>query len=729
MHAPPSAAPTVLPAVAGEPPTETDRLDIPLSYYWFLLRKNGSRIIALVLMVTAAVTVLALSLPKTYEGDAILRVDPSGVRVVGATQDSGASAVNARLLVATEAAVITSPAVEQKAIDALGLASDPEFQPKVAANASAIDRQVRLLRNVGTHISVSQPLDTFLLEIQFRSRNPQVAARAANGLAQAFMEHEYATRARALTDSTAYMSDQLDGLRAQMEQDQTALVNYESSHDVINADDQTNIYQARLSQINQEMTKAQAARMLAQASAQAVSEGSLVALLATPDGRKLIPLQDQYLEDQRELATLATIYGPNHPRYRQQVAVVQHDRQMLQQQAQQLAAQIQNHFRVAYRNEQLLSASLAQQKTAVDAFNMRAVRYQALKAAATSSTQLYYDLQKQIQDATVAAGQRSEDLRLISPAIPSDIPASPRIKLWAALALLLSSIIGIGAALLTGALDKSVTSAEQVERWFRLPVIGVLPQARSKTLLADLSPRHFPLLMAGDADGSRRTERLSAFQESILALHSALAFTLDSGSTALALTSSVPAEGKSTISGNLAAAMATLGRRTLLIDADMRKPSMHSKFGISRQPGFSNVLRGLCAPSDCFRPIGPNLTIMPAGSGCHNAVELLHLHLEDVLEQMRTQFDFVLLDCPPALGFADTAIIAGAAGSVLVVVHAGTTDRARVHSALRQLSSSGANLVGIILNQVSSKTGQYYGYYNADGYQYYAEEEAAAGQG
>lgn len=728
IHASPSptSPPAVLPAVAPGPSTSTDHLDIPLSYYWFLLQKYRNRIFALVLVVTVGVTVFALTMPKIYQGTAIVRVDPSGVRVVGASESQGGGGNNARLLVATEAAVITSPAVEQKAIDALGLATNPEFRPKVAANASALDRNTRLLLTVGKHISVSQPLDTYLLRIQFRSRDPQTAARAANGLADAFLEHEYATRARALTDSTAYMSDQIDNLRAQMEKDQTALVQYESTHDVINADDQSNIYQARLSQINAELTKAQAARMVAQASDQAVSSGSIISLLATPAGKKLVPFEDQYVADQQKLASLATVFGSNHPRYRQQLAAVEHDQQVLQNQAQQLAAQIRSQFLIAYRNERLLSASLAQQKQAVDAFNLRAVRYQALKAAATSSTQLYFDLQKQIQDATVAAGQRSEDLRIISPAVPSDIPVSPRVKLWAALAFLLSSIMGVGCALLMGALDKSVTTTVQVERWFHMPVIGILPQVHSKTPLTELSPSQFPMLAAANADAAGSPGRLSAFHESVLALHSALAFALDEGVTALALTSSVPAEGKSTVTGNLAAAVAMLGRRTLLIDADLRKPSVHVKFSIPRQPGLSNVLRGLCAPNDAIRSIGPNLSVMPAGLGCHNPVELLHSRLEQVLELVRVQFDFVLLDCPPVLGFADTASIAGIAGSALLVVYAGVTDRAQVHAAVQQLARSGANLVGVVLNRVSTTTGQYYGYYNSYGYQYYADDEDTA---
>lgn len=702
---------------------ESSQVEIPFSYYWFLIHRRRGPIATLVLLTTVAVTLLALSLHKVYAATAIVRVDPSGLHVVGDSHNPDNAGADARLLVATEAAVITSPAVVQQASDQLHLAEIPEFQAKLPANATAAQRATALLRTVGEHIVVSQPLDTLLLEIQFRSRDPQLAARAANGLAQSFLEHEYATRAKALTDSTAYMADQIDALRAQMEKDQIALVDYESSHDVIDPDDRANIYQARLSQINNQLTQAQTSRMSLQADAQAAATGDFDALMASPRGQALVPLHDRYLSDQRELTHLGTIYGAAHPLYRQQQAVVQHDQQVLQEQQQHLAAQLRDRYAVALDNERLLAASLDQEKRSVDAFNLRAVRYHALKAAADSSMNLYYDLQKQIQDATVAAGQRSEDLRIISPAVPVTLPVSPRVILWAVLAFLLSTLVGVGAAVLQGVLDKSISSVEQVERWFNLPVMGSLPEVDSKTSIASLSPRQIPSLAMAEAGDAADSSHHSPFEEAVLALHSSLAFALDRSTNALVITSSLPAEGKSTVSANLAATMATLGQRVLLVDADMRKPSIHRKFDLPNRVGLSDLLRRGCSPAEALVPIGANLTVLPAGSRLSNPAELLHLHFETVLAQLRPQFDFVLVDSPPLLGFADALNIAAVVGEVLVVVHAGATDRGNFNTAVRQLRASGTNVLGVILNRVSHAIGQYYGYYNSQSYSYYGGDE------
>jgi succinoglycan biosynthesis transport protein ExoP len=711
----------------GSAPTH---VNIPLSYYWLLVRRYLGRISSAVLLVTAAVALLGLSMSKTYQATVVVRVDPSGLRVVGDTSaPGGGGSDDARLLVSTEANVITSPAVEQDLIDSLHLGDLAEFRPEMPTNAPAMARQDQLLRNVAKHISVSQPLDTYLLDINFRSKDPVLAAHAANGLAAVFIEHEYATRAKALTDSTAYLSSQIDLMRARMERDQIALVNYESKNDVINADDKSNIYQSRLDEINSQLTAAEERRMSLQADAMVASGSALDQLLASPRGQALVPLRDRLLADQRELSHLATIYGPAHPLYRQQEMVVANDKEVLQEQEQHVSAQIRAQYQMALQDEQLLRGSLQAEKRAVDAFDLRAVRYQALKAAADSSTSLYYDLQKQIQDSTVAAGQRSEDLRVISPAIPSDLAVSPRVKLWVALAFLLSAIAGVGVAILIGFLDKSVSSPEQVEAWFKLPAVGTLPLASGKAHKSDLAPWRSevgrlpePDTLADDLPAERRH---SAFHEAILGLHSALSFAMQGDIVCLAVTSSVPGEGKSTVTSNLAAAFAALGRKTVLVDADMRKPTTHRLFNLANRAGLSSVLRGRLNVADALVAVSPHLSILPAGPAVISPAELLHQHLEEVLDQLTPRFEVVLVDCPPVLGFADANHVAQRVGRVLIVTYAGSTNRDNLGAAVRQLSAAGANIVGVVLNRVSREIGHYYGYYNSYGYsQYYSDESA-----
>lgn len=695
--------------------------ELPLTFFVFILRRHFWRIATFVLIATTVVTLFTLALPKKYEASVLLQVDPEGQTIVGAAGNRSSVATDASVLVETEAKVIKSPAVVLQAIQNLGLDRNPEFAGKPdSPQLSAAEKMDRILRVVTSDITVSQPTGTLLLQITFRSHNPQLSSDVANGLARAFLEHEYATRSKALTDSSKYMTDQLDGLRAQMERDQTALVDYESTHDVIDADDKNNIYQARLSQINNDLSDAQSQRMKLQADYEVVQSGNLDALLASPRGQSLVPLQRRLIDDQRVLGRMSTIYGPKHPLYRQQAALVQHDKKVLDEQEQHIADQVQQQYHAAAIRERLIASALTQEKKSMDGFNMRAIRYSALKAAADTSSKLYYDLQAQIQSSTVSAGLRSEDLRIISPARPSQTPVFPRPILTGFLVFILASGLGVGGTILASVLDNTITSPEQVELRFQTRTISAIPLVSNAEVAEAVATFRDGAALV-HANGATALKKRSSLLEAILSLHSAIQFTTGDRLQVLAITSSIPGEGKSTIVCHLAAAYASLGHQIVLVDADMRKPNVHRIFGISNRFGLSSLLRNQKTLEDVLVSPQPNLAILPSGPVTATPAELLHMGLSEVIEQLKTRFDVVLIDCPPALGFADSSAVANMAEGVLLVVGAGTTEQQLVAGSLRQLRGVRANVLGVILNRVSDKLDTAYSYYKDYYRSYYSE--------
>ena len=699
--------------------------DAPVTFYWTILRRYWTWILSFVLVCTVGATLVALVLPKRYSATAELRIDPASDHTVGQSSNSDTNvSLSARELITTEADEITSPAVVLAAINATQLYKNSEFAPVLSAGASPTapisDAGMNdVLRKVTQAISVSQPLDTYLLQVSFRSHDPQLSATVANALLDALIQHDYETRVEALTGSSESMRAQLINLQAKMESSQADLVNYESSNDVLNPDSSTNIMQARLSQVNQSLGQAQTQRMALQADYDVARGGDLDALIASDRGQYLLPLDQRLLADQRVLAQMSQMYGPNYPVYKQQQALVQHDQQVLQQQELHVANQIKSEYQAAQGREVLLHDELSLQKQAMDAFNLKAIRYSSLKAAADAYTKLYYQLQQSVQDATVAASLHSESLRVISPARPIQTPVYPRPLLTAALAFLLSTLVGAGAALALGVLDRSVSTPEQVEFMFGLPVLGALPQVLARDT-GQLSPAGFgPKLLGGDAqpesgaatDGGRPA---SLFRESVLGLHSALMLMRERDIHVLAITSSVPGEGKTTVSANLAAAFAAMAGRTVLVDTDMRKPGVHRQFGVSNRRGLSTLLRGQCLLDQVLIPVPgvPNLTVLPGGPMPSSPAQLLHLGLEDLLEQLRGRFEFVIFDCPPVLGFADALSPANLADGCILVVRAGQTERQLVSGALRQLQSARTEILGVVLNNVSQRPGAYYSYYS-----------------
>ncbi len=704
------------------PEPESAGREFTLDYYLFLVKRQRWRILTFVLVFATLVTVVALALPKKYEATVIVRVDPLSAPVVGQTSQANTGQLNATTLVTTETKIVTSPAVVMEAIRNLNLAHAKEFAPKgTAAKMPEPERSDRLLAAVTKDISVSQPLGTVLMNINFTTHSPQLSADGANGIANAFLDQEFKTRAKALEDSSRYMSQQLDAMRAQMERDQMALVRYESTHDLVDPDAKTNIYQARLAQINADFTKVQAQRMALEADDEIVQSGDLDALLTSQRGTALIPLQERLLSDQRQLSRMSATYGPREPLYRQQAQIVQHDQAVLRGQELHIAAQVQDQYRAAVAEERLLYGALTQEKAAMNAFNLRAIKYRALKAAADGSSNLFYGLEQRIQDADVAAGLRSEDLRIISPARVPYKPVSPRPLLDGALAFLLSAMLGVGAAIAMGLMDKTISSPDQVELRLGLPAIASLPlislkQHPDALKVAQYATKLLPEEGAegaageGGESGTAALRQRSAFREAILSLHTAVQFSGAERITLLAVTSSLPGEGKSTATAHLAGVFAALGTRTVLVDADLRKPNVHRIFNVPNRRGLSNVLRGQCGLDEALTPAFDNLTLLPSGPIAAAPSELLHLGLPEVIDQLRARFEMVLIDCPPVLGFADSSSIANLADGVLVIVKAGATEQQKVAAALRQLRGAHANLLGIVLNRVSEQTDAYYSY-------------------
>jgi succinoglycan biosynthesis transport protein ExoP len=708
------------------PPPALAAHDLPLDYlpsaemgsapligmYLQQLRRYASRIVAFVLIFTIAVTLFLLTLPKEYEAIALVRVGDQQAKVVGEQQRESDAAAS-ELQVATEREVATSPQVVNALIDTLRLDSAPEFVKVVKnapANLSPDQKRDVLVAAVTKRIAVDRPLGTLLLQVGFRSRSPQLAADAANKLAQALLDNEYQTRSDAFSRASRYMNRQADLLRAAMESSQKALVQYESSHDVINPDDRSNIMQARLSQMNQDLSTAESNRMRLQAYEMIVESGNLDALLVTDRGAGLMPLKTRLINDQQKLAAMATIYGARHPLYLQQAEIVAADRAALSGEEKHVAAQVHSEYEAALQRENLVTGALQRQKKDLDAFNLRSVEYASLKGEADSNAKLYYDLLQRVNEANVAANFHSDGLRIVSHADVPSKPVFPKILLLSLLAFVGSTLLACGFTIAIGSLDKSLTSPAQVMQWLSMPVVGELPSSDNRKDPEGLMPLHGMLI---EADGGIR--RRGQYKEAVLSLHTMLSLTHARSTRVWAITSAVPREGKSTTCANLATAFAEFGSRVVVVDADLRRPNAHRFFDVSNRTGLSSVLQGTAKLEEALvRPSSDGApTILPSGPAVQGPTELLHAGLAQVIEQLKDQFDHVFIDCPPVLGLAESTFVANLADGVLLVVRAGETSRDLVTGAVRYLVAARANLLGVILNGVDAAMNSYYGYYGS----------------
>jgi capsular exopolysaccharide synthesis family protein len=299
-------------------------------------------------------------------------------------------------------------------------------------------------------------------------------------------------------------------------------------------------------------------------------------------------------------------------------------------------------------------------------------------------------------------------------------------KLNIGLALLLSIIVGIGAAIFSDALDNTLRDPEHVTRSLNANLLGTLPSVRDvKELRIPMASD--PSLPATLAAGQDRT--FSIYGEAMRTLRSSMMLMdFDRRVRTLLMSSATASEGKSTIAGHLATIHASQNKRTLLVDCDLRRPSQHKIFGIENKVGMTNVLNGELAWRDAIitSSANPNLHIISAGPPSRRAADLLGATVSELIEEMGKEYDLIILDAPPLLGFAESLQIAAAADGVMIVVRAGQTSRKAVGAAIQTLTQMNANVLGVVLNEVKKHHSDHYYYYGYYGkyYKSYGTEKA-----
>ena len=682
---------------------ESEEAKVPLSQYFWILKRHRWRIGGFVAAVMLGTLVVSARLTPIYESTATVDIDrqsPSGV--VG--EDAARSALNdSDQFMATQIKLVESDSVLRPV--------DQRFElRKLEGQLAALSARGEAAPVILKQLKVTRPPNTYLMQIGYRSADPQLAADAANAITQSYLEHSYEIRLRSSAGVASFMERQIEELKAKMEQSSHALSGFERELNVINPEEKTNILSARLLQLNTEFTNAQTERLRQEAGYQSVSGGSFDAALAAPQGEALRKLAEHRNEAAELFAEVKSRYGANHPEYRKGQAQLNQVDAAIEATRQQISNRVEIGYREAQRREAMVRDAVTAAKAEFDRMNARSFEYQAVKREADADKNLYEQLVRKIREAGINAGFQNGSIRIADSARAALKPVFPNQVLNVLLAFLLSTLVAVGAAVLSDLLDKTVRDPEQVARTLRTEVIGSLP------LMKDRRAGSLAALKDG---GEREEQDLSGFGESVRTLrNSILLGNFDRHYRSLLVTSAAPGDGKTTTAANLAAAHAEQGKRTLLIDGDMRRPSVHRNFNLPSVVGLSNVLLGEVSWREALVQTAalPHLYILPAGPPSRRASDLVGRGLAELLEEAAAEYDLVILDAPPLLGFAEPLQMATAVDGVLVVARAGRTSRKAVASVLATLTRLRAKVVGLVLNEVHKELSDsyyYYGYYRS----------------
>jgi capsular exopolysaccharide synthesis family protein len=705
---------------------EPETPPVPLSHYLWILRRHLWKIVAFVAVCVLVTAVVSARLRPIYESTATIDIDrqaPS--EVVGDEATHTADLNDSDQLLATQEKLIQSDGVLRPVVEQYHLL---EKEGQIKGQNDQHAQQTENAPVVLKRLSVTRPPNTYLLLISYRSSDPQLAANVANAIASSYLIHTYDIRIRSSASMSSFMEKQLDELKAKMEKSSLALSQFEKDLDVVNPDEKTNILSARLLQLNTEYTAAQGDRVGKEAAWNAIKSGSIEAAQVSSQGEALAKLNDSLNQAQQRFALVKSTYGTTHPEYKKAASEVAEVEKEFDNTRNSIVSEIGVEYQQALNREQMLQKAVTETKSEWDNLNSRSFEYQQLKQEANADRTLYDELIRKIREADINAGFQNNNIRVADLARPSIKPVSPRIKLNILLAFLFSTLLAVGAALLLDSLDTTLRDPVEASRFLGADVIGTIPVDRPAAQLPrpvsiDTHNSILPEVVSKPGRNGHYGPR-SSFDEAVRSLRNTILLSDFEGRLrSIAFTSATPDEGKTTLACHLAIANADRGKRTLLVDADLRRSSVHARFGLNPREGLSNVLTGEMSWQDVVIPVEGklNLSILPSGPGSHRAADLIGPRLSSLLDEFAKEYDLVILDSPPLLGFAECLQIASAADGVLIVSRAGQTRRKAVAEVVSILQRLHANIVGVILNQVSRNTSAeaYSAYY--DGYgKYYS---------
>lgn len=708
---------------------EDDEIDLKqlLTPIW----RRRWAILSLTLVVTMLTALIVLNITPIYQATSTLLIDqrtakPVSIEDIYSLDSSGSEYLQ------TQFELLKSRELAERVVTKLRLTEHPEFDPRqqpapfidirglVAMTMPGdVDPQEpteqerfdAVVDSFMARIRVSPVMKTQLVKINVDAADPGIAAEAANALANAYITSQLEAKLNMSQLATTWMNDQLSELKENLQASEQQLQAFREQEGLVDIEGVTTISAGELSQTGTRLIDARRARSEAESQYQQVAallnsgwqrQADVPAVLSNPLIQEFRTAEARARGKMQELSRR---YGPKHPKMIAVQTELESATFSLQAQVEQVVASLERQYQLAVVNERSLQHSFEANKGEIQEITRKEFQLRELQRAVDTNRQLYDTFMTRLKETTVAQDFDAVNARIVDRAVVPKDPVKPRKALVVAIAGMLALMIGAGLSLLLEMLNNSFKSREDVESHLNLPVLGILPLTRGRDNLVSL-------FSAGDD---------KAFSESIRTIRtSVVLLAIDSPRKVLLVTSSVPGEGKSTVSANLAAALAQLGK-VVLIDADLRRPTLRKNFEMPvGVPGLANYVAGTATLAECIQPSELGMDLIAAGSVPPNPQELLSSpRFAELIEQLKKDYDHVVIDSPPTLAVSDSIVLSSLVDSVIYVIKSFSTAIPVARQGVGQLLQKNAAITGVVLNQVDIKKAQRYGYSYGGYYDYY----------
>jgi succinoglycan biosynthesis transport protein ExoP len=727
----------------------------PLGDSFRVLRKRKWVVLACLVTIFSVVAIGSLKMTPVYEAGGTIEINKPDSTLNFQNSATFSLDYYDPTELETELKILQSDLLATQVIRELNLDRRPEFANQAPPPpSSSLDlapdplqgdpaRATAMVGGFKSGLRVALSPNTRIIEVHYRSADAQMAANVVNTLMQTYVENNFKARFESTMQASDWLTKQLVDLQMKVETSQEKLVRYQKEHEILGTDEKQNIITAKLDELNKELTSAESERMDKEALYRLVESGDPDAVASSAGGlldagsgsqsasQLLESLRAKQADINIQAAELSTQFGPSYPKLTQLNSQLKEIDSQMQGEMKKIASKIRGQYTTALRRENMLHDALERQKQEANKLNESAITYTLLKRDVDTNRQLYEGLLQKLKEAGVSAGLKSNNFRIVDSARTPTGPIEPNIPRNLMFAIVLGLASGIGMAFLLEGIDNTVRTTEQAQIISGLASLGMIPLG-SKSARDGPNPKRLVIATSKEAvELVTQVRPQSQMAESYRALRTSLLLSnLGAPPKVIMITSALPQEGKTTTSINSAVVLAQKGVRVLLIDADLRRPSIHKTLGMGPHTGLSNVLTGSATLENAITrsSVLPNLFILTAGTPPPNPAELLaSANMRDVLAQLREEYDHIVIDTPPSLSVTDAVVLSPRADAVVLVIRSGQTTKQALRRSRDILTQVNAKVVGVLLNAVDLSSPDYYYYYEYQGKyaRYYRDEDSS----
>jgi len=708
-----------------------------LNDYINVIRRRKKVVLACLIISVLLVGVASLMMQKIYKATVTVEIAPEDPKVTGFQEVMEIKKQEQDEFYETQYKLLRSRSLAREVITKLDLKSHPEFDlnkkpgmftmakniilspiQKILSSGNdeypiehekELTEQQKLVNAFLARVSVTPDRESRLVEVSFESADPRLSSQAVNTLADQYIEWVLEKKLGVTKSAVESLSKQLKTVKEKLEKTQDELTQFAKEWDIVSLDKDLNLTYKQLADLNDALAKAETDRLSQEAIYEEAKANNYELLPQVINDPSLRQLKTEYVKLKSQYDNLDARYGANYPDMKEIGAQVVRIKYEIERKLDEIAQSIQKGYQAAKKKEDILRQRADVQKQRAANLNEVATQYQVLQGEVDSNKTIYQNLLQRLKETEVTSGIRATNVQVIDYAFPPLTPFKPKILFNIFIAVIMGMMAGVMLAFGFEHFDRTIRDEEDIRKRFPIPFMGKIPAATRRE--------------AGVLEKIVYTNPLSKISEAFRVLKTSVLYTTRNNNTpkSLLVTSTQPLEGKTTISCNLALTMVQSGSKVILVDADLRRPSLHRIFMANTKngKGLSTYLNGASDVENIvYHTEIEGLDVIPAGPIMPNPADLIDSKpMKKLLDRLAKDYDNVILDGIPVMELADTRLLSRQVDGVLLVASVGIAHRDGFRNSLEELRKVGAKVIGVVINRIDiarTYAGSYDYYYMTD---------------